>query len=163
MNDFVELSSVEYITEDIMPELLLLTSLVLRCSSEFVIGLSGGPEYKSIERRKRNTWLELLVPSLIRGKRELFYSSQQPSLLLLPDVCLNCLTSLGLTVAGRLRISCPHCPSTDSAVKRYIELMEEMSVFAVPNILFETLISQLLYKYYSPNGDRSWTLKIPNL
>lgn len=159
---FIELSALEFETDAVIPELVLLVSLMLRDPQTFILTLgAGSAEYKSSMRQQRNVWLEPLIPNLLRGRRELFYSPFVPQNALLPDTCFSCLTSFGLTIAGRLRTVCPHC--TENRTKEYIEFMGEVGVFWVPHILFETLTSQLIYKYYSPNGDRSWQLNLPSL
>lgn len=162
---FTELDDLAYDREEILPELILLTSLILRDHALFVAPLDASPEYKQSVRQERNTWLEPLIPNLLNGKRELFYTDFIPFPLLLPDVCLQCKRSFGLTVAGRLRNVCPLCyeDQRTEAVRGYIALQQEMGVFWVPYILFETLIAQLIYKYYSPNGDPKWTLSLPQL
>jgi len=157
---FTELTEIEYDSTCILPELILLTSLMLRTPQLFLFSFASSAEYKSSMRTERNIWLHPLIPNLIRGRRELLYTHFPLTSSLLPDVCASCLTAFPLTTSGRLRTRCYRCEEGENAIRDYSVLQQELATFWVPHVLFETLISQLIYKYYSPNGDKTWALML---
>ena len=169
--EFVSLDTLDFDTDEVMPELLLLTSLLLRAEGEIMIpSYTASAEYKSTFRSQRNVWLEPLIPNLLRSRisrREgIFVRGDVILNEGLPDVCNRCRTSFRLTVGGRIRHSCPHCHGLSVSPKDVHDtqlIYEELGVFAIPSTLKDIIVGQLVYKYYSPNGDPTWKIILPTM
>lgn len=78
---------------------------------------------------------------------------------LLPDVCANCFFSFSLCASGRLRLCCSRCKApTERSWSRITELNRLCLLEAIK----VAILSQLIYKYFSPNGDPKWVMKTYN-
>ena len=92
--------------------------------------------------------------SYLRSYNERGHYSDFP----LPDVCSVCYRSFALTISGRYRIGCPSCCYKGPRTRRARLVAEAMHRVSMYGELNRGLLSQLVYKYYSPNGDPKWKL-----
>lgn len=78
----------------------------------------------------------------------------------IPDVCGGCFQSFGLSTGGRYRFDCYLCRGAH--LTNAWERLLAMHRYCVDGELNRAILSQLIYKYYSPNGDTSWEIKSYN-
>jgi len=161
-DELLELDSISYDPEDFWTEGLLYASLILKDIDAIFpprgipAGLSS-PEYWSKCAVDLFRWLDLRTRDFYRQQEvsQYFFPNDR-----LPDVCGGCFFSFGLTVSGRYRLSCTECKGKEMGLAfRRLEAMHRFSMISLFN---EILLAQLIYKYYSQNGDKEWELKIYN-
>lgn len=154
-----------FVTEDGVKELILYISLCLRAPTEMPI--LEGESWGSImyKRNQIQRALEPLIPNLLR-MCNFITSSNYVTDTLLPDVCGACFTSFGLCISGRVRPHCHLCMYKAEGVKGIIDFWNRMRILQMlgnNQFLMDHIESQLIYKYYSPNGDKSWKIILPVL
>ena len=161
-----------FVTEDGVRELVLYTSLLLR-TPDLMPNLEQPIEVRPswgtlmYMRNDIHRTLEPLIPNILR-MYDFITNSNYVTDTLLPDVCGVCFTSFGLTVSCRIRRQCCRCMYTGTtehslAVSRYWNMERILQMIGNNFFLLEMIWSQLIYKYYSPNGDKTWQLILPKL
>lgn len=106
------------------------------------------PYYLHCHRRNMQS-----IPSGIQNP----YLGEEP----LPDVCGWCFRTVGFCLGSRVRFHCRECYSPAIA---YNAGRLSISRRYYPNRICssghaEPILAQLIYKYFSSNGDRSWVMK----
>lgn len=153
MEELVELEDLSYDPSEIIMELVLWASLLLR-GEGYVWHVTGSTEY-------RNETAFRLIPFFGDNSNKSIRDQISRGDVwiddLLPDVCGGCFTSYGFTVSGRYRIACPSCKGQTRRLA--MERKQEMHRLCWNSQVNEAILCQLIHKYYSPNGDRSWELK----
>jgi len=141
-------------------ELILICSLILVAPD-----IVDPPHLQAEDRndffRRYWSWLYIHSRRYNRSYRNRlpppYYGEEQ-----LPDVCGRCFRSVGFCAGGRIRFSCRECHSAPP--EDYPRRLAPFQRYTYPaRICYtchdEPIFAQLIYKYHSPNGDRSWKMK----
>lgn len=136
----------------IWSELVFLSSLLLK-SAETIVPLVKVAE-------DRNEWAEKILRFLSEDPKKIFNSLQSAGEYWpteqLPDVCGSCYRSFGLTFGGRYRLSCVDCKG--EASRMALERLMAMHRLCLRGEINRSVLAQIIYKYYSHNGDKSWQI-----
>lgn len=81
----------------------------------------------------------------------------------LPDICGRCFRTVGFCAGGRIRDRCRICnsgqPHQNSITQSYFyRYLYPTRGIGIRSNLLDAIYAQLIYKYHSPNGDRSWQM-----
>jgi hypothetical protein len=149
-----------YKAEDVWQELVLWGSLLLRVPSLFVLR-GRGFDTETINS-KMAPLVDYFCSASRASTRDRLGVRHHPDVDL-PDVCGVCFYSFGLTPEGRYRLGgCPKCKGlvTDEDQPKSLSFERAMAMAYLPCLgLGDAVLCQLIYKYYSPNGDATWELK----
>ncbi len=155
MEDLVELEDLAYDIQAIPDELVLWASLLLRGEGVFWSYTNSTDE--------RNTKAAMLISWFAdNSNKSMRQQVDEEHVWIsdrLPDVCGACFFSFGLCTGGRYRwFGCPECKGKEARTLSY-ERRLEMQRVCFNGDINEAILCQLIYKYYSPNGDSQWHLK----
>lgn len=149
--------------EDFWRELVLYTSIILRSRKDVSFSSFFGRE-TSVEYKNGVAWPIIAWIGASRDfRRQSEYRERVWISDRLPDVCGSCFHSYGLCVSGRYRISCPKCKGAEDGQRLAFDIRYEPHRLCMYGGIVEACLVQLIYKYYSPNGDRSYVIKEYNL
>lgn len=156
----VEFYSIDYDSKLLWTELIIYASFLLKTYESF-FSKDASAEYN-------NKTALFILPRLFENNKKAgastYLSSDQywPSNQL-PDVCGSCFYSFGLTTSGRYRMGCYKCEGKETRMA--LGRLLAMQRLCPRHMVNEAILSQLIYKYYSSNGDPTWNLlkTFPNL
>lgn len=158
LEELVDLEEFALDEQDAIRDFVLYASLLLKKPSFFLLPSTATTEIRN-EHSART--LEIFSLSKATGllKQRLHHYFDH---LQLPDVCGCCFRGFGFCSEGRVRFSCRYCIDDMQydkrmALQRLLELHRLCPWGSINTLIF----SQLIHKFYSPEGEPAWLLRIP--
>jgi hypothetical protein len=152
--DLIELSELDWDADSLWPELLLYGSILVKnLEALFPLGTST-----EVHNDRASQFIQTFLPNLHKARHRPFRNAIEHWLLTQqPDVCGSCFSSFGLTWSGRYRLYCPRCwgKGQNDAFERLMAL-QRVCCHTPTNV---ALLCQIIYKYYSFNGDPSYQIQ----
>jgi len=153
-DDIVELSSIDFDRDMVWAELVLYAGFLLKSDESLFLSTASTEERN--DRAVRI--LPYFFPESCKNgvMRSYIQAGDYWTPEFLPDVCGACYHTFGLTIEGRYRLSCNLCKGQRQ--KLAFEVSMDMHRLC-PTGITKYVLCQLIYKYYSPNGDPLWQMK----